>query len=96
MWIETEAGSLWNIHEAGQIIIAKPEYTDSRDWEIWGDGLPLAAFKTRALAEAAKDRLKKWIATKGETPDGHGGHCIWRVFSFRTLSDEDEFKTRNP
>lgn len=48
-----------------------------------------AHFPTKALAQAAMDKLEKWIATNGAM---YGEpYAPTQVFSFRTLSEDDEF-----
>ena len=107
MWIETDTGALVHLDGPGHITIQNnlPPHTKNKTWAItlWRPILPnvdIATFKTPAQAEAAKDRLKKWIASDGE--DGlaevtqQGNATIvspnWtQVFSFRTLSEDDEF-----
>ena len=101
MWIETEGGDLVNLARAESV----GEDTEIRTKIIVmypnGRVYGLADFHTPKQAQAAMDRLKKWLASDGEdglpevTQEGNATIVSpnWtQVFSFRTLSEDDEFK----
>ena len=95
MWIERENGRLLNLDhiedvgvEEGSIVKA---FTPGIDPDI--TCYHLATFKTRKQVEAAMDRLKKWLWSDGWIAEsGVGQKESRKVFSFRTLSEDDEFK----
>ena len=99
MWIRTDEGAMLNLDQVTTIVLEDERINafDSTSDEEW---YPLATFATPALAQAAFDRLEKWIASDGEdglpevTQEGNATIVSpnWtQVFSFRTLSEDDEF-----
>jgi len=103
MWIRTEDGKrLVNMDRVVSIQAGKPVDQPTADtWEIWVGGKTVATFSTPELAVKAMDRLEKWIDRGGyvakEDADGDSVYLECRkVFSFRTLSEDDEFVTDRP
>ena len=89
MWIETEKGEL--VHtETGATFW--PNECEIRHAGECGEA-QVATFKTPKQAQAAMDRLKKWLWSDGWIAEsGVGQKESRKVFSFRTLSEDDEFK----
>lgn len=107
MWVSTEKGSLVNLRHVGAIRVCRYESGWSvgawdfraANWDAGVQFVDLATFETKGAAQKALDRLEKWIASDGVTagePDFPGDtHAVTqsmsKVFSFRTLSEDDEF-----
>ena len=108
MWIETEKGTLFNLDRGSRICFQQQSNGKHVIMGVIDDletGDVLATFKTEKARAKAMDRLKKWIASDGEdglpevTQEGNATIVSpnWtQVFSFRTLSEDDECKTQNP
>ena len=116
MWIRTQDGDLLNLDCVESIYLRPPEKAEGGvaghdEWfimyqpkEVDVHGV-IATIKTPEQAQAAMDRLEKWIADDGWTTAGQmqtlgadhqpvsetNALSQTRVFSFRTLSEDDEF-----
>jgi len=103
MWIETMDNRLLNLEQFGTISIVENEedppepITFSIMATLGYADIPVVEFRYLPQALHAMDRLKKWIEKDGliqvpaDVPGGSKPHET-RVFSFRTLSEDDEFK----
>jgi len=95
MWVRTDRGIFINLDNVRTITAAGCEIiawcTDRTDYVV-------ATFVAHKQAEAAMDKLEKWIGTGGQSasdlsqqPDTLVSPARSKVFSFRTLSEDDEF-----
>ena len=83
MWVRTEAGTLLNIDMGGMSIFV--DHNNALKAGLNNDEeFFLARFDTRPQAEAALDRLEKWIAEDGWAEVGAESTKPWSsVFSLR-------------
>ena len=89
MWIRTDEGRRINLDWVETIWLS-PAGQTIHIGEFDQD------FDTPKAAQAAMDRLEKWLASGGmieeEPTPGEFRNTRTQVFSFRTLSEDDEFK----